>query len=298
MPYKLVIAENIMKKAFAAALVLSGLYAAPAAATLIPAIDAPNLVTEADLIVVGRATVAGDPTNKGAGLLNYVILVDRVLKGTDAPSQVSLQLDVSELDHDPIAPQQYGMFMLRSLNAQGSYVPVDPFHPALPASPFTAAVGDGHTTAVMGELVGVLCSPAADLIEVGGELPPGWPASTNQHAQWVYQYAAGALASFGRDTAGSLLGTVAASSDVVAQLWGAYGLFLLNGAKLQDLVSLQSILLDPPAELTFAVDNLAFLMQGRVTSPAAAPLMNAFLTSRAASVRQAAVAVLGRIQSP
>src|SRR5271154_3394639 len=102
-----------MKKALAIALVLGGLNVVPAAAMLIPAIDTPGLIAGADLIVVGRAVSADSPANVNAGLQRFVVSVDRVLKGGDAPSQLILQLDVSELGYEPVAPQQYGIFLLR-----------------------------------------------------------------------------------------------------------------------------------------------------------------------------------------
>ena len=182
--------------------------AQPASAIPIPIADVPAMVRISDEIVVGRASLTGN------ALAPFLISVDRVLKGADAGPRLVVTLD-------PTAPgpslqeRQYGIFFLRRQSGGRPYILTDSLHPALPASPLplNRPRQADAVAGIINELIAVLTTPAAALVDpVSGVQSPVAALPAGQ-AQQVYHAAASAIQSIPYAAAGPALNALAGSNQ-------------------------------------------------------------------------------------
>jgi hypothetical protein len=277
------------------ALVLLGLGAWPVLATPLPGMDVPAMVAAADLVVVGRA----EAVRRTPRATEFRIDADRVLKGAASAGAASpsVRLDASVPDFVGVVERQYGVFFLRR-NANG-YAPVDPYRPAIVASPAGQphAAGDPDR-AVAAELAAVLASPAAVLVDPESGVQSRFVGSRRDQAERIYEEAANALMAFSYATAGPALRRLMSSGASHGRLWALYALLHMDDAsgiealRVRILKGAAPDLLEPPADARLAVTMVAHAMEGRLRSRAAQPILRTLLDSREAAVRRAAGATL------
>jgi len=288
---------------FVIGIMVSGLIVQPVLAVPIPMADVPAMAQASDLIVVGRATQTSSQSNNGREL--FLVTVDRVLKGAGTgPAQRPLvELNLSAEGYASVQERQYGIFFLRQQPGSRSYVPTDPFHPALFASPLHVPNQPNPTDALGGlaqELAGVLTASVATLTNpVSGvhDIMIGTPAD---QAQDVYYEAARALTTLPLSVTGPALQSIAASNQVPARLWAMYSLFLMadfndENAKADYLAAVAPVLVNPQPDVAFAVSSLGDAIEGHFQSPKAIPTLATLLGSTEVSVRRAAASVLSNI---
>jgi hypothetical protein len=276
---------------------------ASALANPIPAIDVPAMTSAAELIVVGRAN--GVEIQNGL-LETFSVSADQVLKGADtnSPKVLRVRLDVSQPGRQSVNERQYGLFFLRRSTTGGSYIPVDPFHAALVASPAREANPTGAADllgSVTRELVQVFTAPPASLLNPQTGIQHLAVAEPVMQLQEIYRTAAEAIRSIPYDSAGPELRRIAESGQATARLWSLDCLFFmgdsddLEALKLKYLDSVKSILIKPEPDLAPAVSSLANSMEGHLKSPNAVPTLAALLHSSEVAVRRAAASVLSDI---
>jgi hypothetical protein len=288
------------------ALALAGIaIVTPAIAEPVAPPNVPSMVAAADLIVVGRAML---PNMQASGTLEIVaVAVDRVLKGTVGGSKrVTIRLNRPQPSFGGIAAQQYAIFLLRAAGADIS-VPANPLHPTLPASPAEKKgplLSRDALRAVASELVGVLETPGATLVNPGSgvhDLVVGTPAF---QAGNVYLAAVEALRTIPYQIAGAPLRAIAASNDAPGRLWAINCLMTMGSSdqiealKVRYLNEIQPLLLKPSPETAFAVSMLANAIEGHLKSPEAVPTLATLLGSDEVAVRRVAASVLSDIATP
>jgi hypothetical protein len=205
-----------------------------------------------------------------------------------------------------VAEGQYGVFFLRHQSGTSAYVPTDPFHPSLFASPARVSNQPESTDVLAGlarELIGVLTASAATLIDPVTGVHDTMFAAPADQAQDVQYEAARALATMPYSAAGPALQTVAGSNQLPARLWAMYGLFSMPDFKDQNvkadyIQAVAPVLIDPPAEMESAVLALGSATEGKLYSPKAVPMLASLLGSKAEPVRRAAAAGLSEIATP
>jgi len=291
---------------FVIALAVNGLTVQPVLAVPIPMADMPAMAQASDLIVVGRATQTSSQSNNGREL--FLVTVDQTLKGAETgPAHRPLvELNLSSEGYASVAERQYGIFFLRHQPGSSAYVPTDPFHPALFASPLRVP-GQSNSTDMLGglaqELTGVLTASVATLTNPVGGVQDAMIGTPADQAQDVYYQAARALTTIPYSVAGPALQPIAASNQVPARLWAMYSLFLMpdfndESAKADYLAAVAPILVNPQPDIAFAVSSLGDAIEGHFKSPRAIPTLAALLGSTEVSVRRAATSVLSSIATP
>jgi hypothetical protein len=282
-----------------------GLAAQPALSMPVPVADVPAMAQASDLVVVGRAVqTPGQASLRGI----FFITADRFLKGAAAgPARsVVVQLDRSSDGHASVAEGRYGVFFLRHESGTSAYVPTDPFHPSLFASPLRVTSQPASTDVLAGlaqELIAVLTASAATLTDPVSGVHDAMFAAPADQAQDVQYEAARALATMPYSVAGPALQAVAGSNQLPARLWAMYGLFSMpdfndQNAKADYIQAVAPVLVDPPAEAESAVLALGSATEGKLYSPKAVPTLASLLGSKAGPVRRAAAAGLSEIATP
>ncbi len=292
-----------MRNDLAIALLLTGLSLSPAAADVVAAVDVPAMLKASQLVVVGRVGGARiEPDTQKSITESFYLSVDRVLHGAGAnPSRrLFVKLDVAR----PLADRQYGIFFLRRTAAGGAYEAADARHPALAASPARLTTPAATSTAlgrIADELGRVLTTSPATLTNPLTGLQ-GLPAGTPlEQANAIYFETAEALKTIPYEASGSTLRAALESDQPAVRLWALNCLLAIWGPgnheaeKLSALESLRAILMAPKPELKFAVSKLSRSMEGRITSPEAAPMLAALLGSNEPAVREAATLLLGKL---
>jgi len=285
------------------ALLVSGLITQPTLALPIPMADVPAMAQASDLIAVGRASQTSGQA--GGGHVRFVVSVDRVLKaaGPSAARRIVVELDLSSAGAAPVAERQYGIFFLRGQTNGSSFVPTDPFHPALFASPARTRSQDKFTDVLISlthELAGVLTTSTAALTDpVNGVHDTAFTAAADQ-AQDIYFQAASALATIPYAVTSPTLHLIAASNQLPARLWAMFSLFAMadfndESAKADYLKAVAPTLVNPRPDLAVAVSSLGSVMEGRVRSPSALPTLALLLGSTEVAVRRAAASALSKI---
>jgi hypothetical protein len=253
------------------------LWAATASAIPVPAtLDVPPTVAQADLIVVGHKV----ETNNGT-----FISADRVLKGvlpTDS-KQVSLRLTGSNIINDPT----YGMFFLKGGN-HGIYSNVDPYYPALTASPNAAPnVSASALEKVAAELVAVLTeapetftNPPDGIIR----LPAGTPI---EQAQWVYFDAANALATIPYGISKPYLDAAVQSGGALTKMWAVACKLQMGDSS--NLNSIADALINPRPDWAITIGRVSYAMKkGNTRSPMLISVLSKLLKSSDVRIRTAA----------
>jgi hypothetical protein len=283
----------------------------------IPALDVPALVDGADLIVVGRATAINIDRSSATPTERLTITVDRVLKGR-AGNPVKATLDLSQPGFAAIVGRQYGIFFLKT-SADGRFSAVDPFHPALVASPGAGprpAPPPDPLTAVADELALVLTTSPEILtdpydgvqhlaaqVELSGQ--GLFPAPNAQplvlrgrflQAQVIYGSAAEALETMPDATVNGALKAVVNADAIVPRLWAAGCLIDLGHAEY--LNNIAPLLMNPSPGIAYTVSIVAGLIQGHAKSPEVVPALSSLLHSKDVGVRRAAAYALSMIATP
>ena len=229
--------------------------------------------------------------------------IDRVLKGVVAPRrQVPVRLDLSAGGAGGVAERQYGAFFLGRREG-APFAAVDPFRPALPASPTGPATTErtaNPLTAVAAELAAVLATPADALLDPIDGVGTRVVGTAAARADETYYEAAEAVATLPYAAAGATLRQLAASGPVAARIWALAALFRMDGpaelgAARLALLSDLSLLLPQAAAPSLAVDTLARALDSGGASADAVPTLAALLKSEQVELRRAAAALLGDI---
>jgi hypothetical protein len=295
--------EPGMRYRFLGMALLAGILSmASATAMLIPAIDVPAMTSAAELIVVGRAN--GVEIQNGL-FETFSVSADHVLKGaeTNPPKVLRVRLDVSQPGRQSVSERQYGLFFLRRATT-GSYIPVDPFHAALVASPAREANPTGAADllgSLTRELARVFATPSASLLNPQTGIQHLAVAEPVFQLHEIYRAAAEAIRSIPYSAAGAELRRIAETGQVTARLWSLDCLFFmgdsddLEALKLNYLDSVKAILIKPEPDLAPTVADVANSMEGHLKSPDAVPTLAALLHSSEVAVRRAAASVLSDI---
>ena len=287
----------------ALALLVSGLGTGSAGA----ASDVPAMVKASDLIVVGRTGSVDVRSESSAPSQTFFVAVDRVLKGSgrNPPRQLQVRLDLSQPGLDAMPERRYGIFFLHKAQPGGAYTVVDPYVPALVASPARAQAAASSTAAldaVTEELLRVLATPAATLTDPLNGVEK-FAGSATKEVQDILYRAAAAIETIPYETAGGGLRRIAASGPMPGRLWAMKCLFAMRGPpeletfKARHLDSIKSLLIDPTPDLAFTVEVLAYTIQGGLRSPKAVPTLVELLGSSEVTVRRAAASILSDIAS-
>ena len=186
----------------------------------------------------------------------------------------------------------------------GVWVPVDPTHPTLPASPVrrpVASSAERGVSAVASELLGVLDTPPNALTDPRTGVQDLVSGTAEFQAGNVYLAATNALRSVPYAIIGPRL-REAARSDVLPGRLRAFNALLgmdlspqTEALNTQDLKELVPLMVRPTPGTQFAVYMLANTLEGHVKSPDAVPVLSALLESSEVAVRRAAASALSDI---
>lgn len=267
--------------------------------------NVPSIINAADLIVIGRAGQPSLRPDKSAETVT--VSVDRVLKGrVDRAGRVTIRLDRPRPSYVGIAGEQYGIFLVRAAEG-GVWVPVDPRHPTLPASPTrrpAASSDERGLSAVAAELLGVLDTPPNALTDPRTGVQDLVSGTPEFQAGNVYLAATEALQSVPYAIIGPRLREAARSDVLPGRLWALNALLgmdrspQIDALNTRDLKEVAPLLVRPPPGTQFAVYMLANTLEGHVTSPDAVPVLSALLESSEVTVRRAAASALSDIATP
>jgi hypothetical protein len=153
----------------------------PASATGIPALDLGQLISSADLIVVGTVHTTGQIGNTTidlsgqqipATLMAGEVRPGIVLKGDVKSNAVPFRFAVPQnpaggIGYADIENNSYRILFLR--RSEGNYAPANPYYPSLPAAPRASASGSTPFDRVISELASAIQSaqvPTSDRVNL------------------------------------------------------------------------------------------------------------------------------------
>jgi hypothetical protein len=254
--------------------------------------DVPALAARADVIVVGRTSVA--PHNGAEWSETLLIKADRIIKGSPLTQAGALNAGVDVRQNPPIADQQYGVFFLNALS-NGHYQLTDPAHPFFLAAPSRHPSTTASGTAVdqvSAELVHVLATPPGDLLDLkAGVGSPIVSASESGKAQAIYATAASQLQSIpAASKAEQLWALINSHGAPRERMWAA--LSLLQTGDVGALDSVKSDLLNPDADSLGIARALGQQIGASVNAPGAIPALQTLLGSSVVEVRRGAANAL------
>ncbi|MBV9926419.1 MAG: HEAT repeat domain-containing protein [Acidobacteria bacterium] len=262
----------------------SALLGADAAAAIpVPALNLPELTTNASLVAAGQVTAVREDGRTSieargqtvaARRMVATLRLFRVLKGpSDAPtvSFVFYIPDVS-LGYVGVAAPQFGLFFLRA-GPQQSYAVLDPYYPFIIAAP-DAPAGEGDVLGrVIAEVAYVMNSPRA--------------------SQGERVRAVGILEGVGSEAATAALRRALPVLDGPLRLRAAAA--LLKQGDISALNLAEEALLSPQPEAAGLSGELAYAIRDGVTDERAVPTLGRLLGASGVVVRRSAAAALRHI---
>jgi hypothetical protein len=273
-----------------------------ARAAIIPQIDVPTIVSDADMIVVGRAVSTAWSVDAPEV---FIVRADRVLKnsGTPLQGQIVVQLAPHSPGYRWVAEGQYGIFALYRPTSGQPYTVVDPFYPVLPAAPLQtdSQQPSDPLVAVTQELARVFAAPGAALLDPTTGVQALVSAPPSEQVQWLYHETAAALATVPFGVSAPSLQAMIGSNAILARLWGMNVLLSmgastgLESVKSSTLKHLVPTLMNPDPDVALSVSMVGSAMLGRMISPQNVPTLTNLLSSTDPGVRRAAAGNLSRI---